>query len=163
MAAHMISIARREYSADWTFKSSSSNGATSMSNGRPAVGATSTTSSGASSAVSEAAEPEPLRSGVATMEPNEGRLPRVCCHTRGQSILAWVGGHLAYPSGAPHSKCAWHDTRVSIVASMCSQGQQLVGVDGSEVGVSSKLFLPWTSCHLWIVCTTQLDLSVLSL
>ena len=77
MAAHMISIARREYSADWTFKSSSSNGATSSSNWRPAVGATSTTTSGASSAVSEAAEPEPLRSGVATMEPNEGRVPRI--------------------------------------------------------------------------------------
>lgn len=70
MAAHMISIARREYTADWTF--ASSNGASSRRNGSqsPALAASGTSSS----AGSQAAEPEPLRSGVATMEPNEGRV-----------------------------------------------------------------------------------------
>lgn len=76
MAAHMISIARREYSADWTF-ASSSNGASSRSNGAQTQALPSSSASSAgSSAASGAEEAEPLRSGVATMEPNEGRVLR---------------------------------------------------------------------------------------
>ena len=70
MAAHMISIARREYGADWSY--APSNGASTKSNGVQDQGASSGSASSSAPAASEAAEPEPLRSGVATMEPNEG-------------------------------------------------------------------------------------------
>ena len=73
MAAHMISIARREYTADWTY--ASSNGASSSSNGKQSQAASSgSAASTSSSAASEASQPEPLRSGVTTLEPNEGEL-----------------------------------------------------------------------------------------
>ena len=69
MAAHMISIARREYAADWSY--ASSNGASRGTNGQVASSSSSYSTS-SSSAESEAAQPEPLRSGIATMEPDEG-------------------------------------------------------------------------------------------
>ena len=69
MAAHMVSIARREYTADWSY--ASSNGASRGTNGQ-AVSTSSSYSASSSSAESEAAQPEPLRSGIATMEPNDG-------------------------------------------------------------------------------------------
>ena len=73
MAAHMISIARREYTADWTY--ASSNGASSSSNGKQSqVASSGSAATSSSSAASEASQPEPLRSGVTTMEPNEGEL-----------------------------------------------------------------------------------------
>ncbi len=65
MAAHMISIARREYNPDWTYAAAAA-GAASSSRAAGAQAA-STSDSGA-----EATEAMPLRSGVATMEPNEG-------------------------------------------------------------------------------------------
>jgi len=63
MAAHMISIARREYNADWTYASAATG------NGRTASAASSASSS---SSASQELEAVPQRSGVATMEPNEG-------------------------------------------------------------------------------------------
>ena len=70
MAAHMISIARREYAADWSY--ASSNGASRGANGQAISAGSSYSTSSSSSAESEAAQPEPLRSGIATMEPDEG-------------------------------------------------------------------------------------------
>lgn len=72
----MISIARREYSADWSY--AASNGASIKSNGVQGQGASSGSASSSAPAASEAAEPEPLRSGVATMEPNEGEHLPLC-------------------------------------------------------------------------------------
>ena len=72
MAAHMISIARREYTADWGY--ASSNGASRGTNGQATSSGSSYSTSSISSAESEAAQPEPLRSGIATMEPDEGGL-----------------------------------------------------------------------------------------
>lgn len=67
MAAHMISIARREYNADWTYASQTS----AQQNGRSSgtLG-----SSSSSTDPTQELEAVPLRSGVATMEPNEGAL-----------------------------------------------------------------------------------------
>lgn len=62
MAAHMISIARREYKPDWTYTGADA----AADSGHMAP----TELSGTSGA--EALEAIPLRSGVATMEPNEG-------------------------------------------------------------------------------------------
>ena len=73
MAAHMISIARREYAADWSYASSS--GASRGTNGQVASSSSSYSTS-SSSGESEAAQPEPLRSGIATMEPDEGDPPK---------------------------------------------------------------------------------------
>lgn len=62
MAAHMVSIARREYNADWTYASAATG------TGRLASAA----SSASSSTANQELEAVPLRSGVATLEPNEG-------------------------------------------------------------------------------------------
>lgn len=72
----MISIARREYSADWSY--ATSRDASTRSNGVQGQGASSGSASSSAPAASEAAEPEPLRSGVATMEPNEGEHLHLC-------------------------------------------------------------------------------------
>lgn len=64
MAAHMVSIARREYNADWTFASASSS--SSRDGQASAAGVASASGAG------QEMEAAPLRSGIATMEPNEG-------------------------------------------------------------------------------------------
>ncbi len=61
----MISIARREYNADWSYASQTS----AQQNGR--ISGTLGSSSSSSDPAQEL-EAVPLRSGVATMEPNEG-------------------------------------------------------------------------------------------
>lgn len=68
MAAHMISIARREYTADWSYATAQSGSA---QNGRLSSAAGSSSSSSSSEAAQEL-QAVTLRSGVATMEPNEG-------------------------------------------------------------------------------------------
>ena len=70
IAAHMVSIARREYAADWSY--ASSNGASRATNGQATPSGSSYSTSSSSPAASEAAQPEPLRSGIATMEPDQG-------------------------------------------------------------------------------------------
>jgi hypothetical protein len=62
MAAHMISIARREYTANWSYASASAQ------NSRLSSAAGSSSSSDAAQEL----QAVPLRSGVATLEPNEG-------------------------------------------------------------------------------------------
>jgi hypothetical protein len=87
MAAHMVSIARREYNADWSY----ADAASSSSSG---VGGHSRQQREASEAGAAEREmqPAPLRSGVATMEPNEGgrglpaALTPCCCYIREPSL-----------------------------------------------------------------------------
>ena len=72
MAAHMISIARREYNADWSYATASSSASSSSQTGQQS--SSSTREAGASIGTSEREmEAAPLRSGIATMEPDEGR------------------------------------------------------------------------------------------
>ncbi|CAK0739628.1 hypothetical protein CVIRNUC_001182 [Coccomyxa viridis] len=84
MAAHMISIARREYAADWSY--ASSNGASRGANGQAVSAGSSYSTSSSSSAESEAAQPEPLRSGIATMEPDEGKPGATPSYTENSTV-----------------------------------------------------------------------------
>lgn len=66
MAAHMVSIARREYNADWSYADADATAAASSSS------SSSTWSQSRQQDDGRELEAAPLRSGVATMEPNEG-------------------------------------------------------------------------------------------
>ncbi|CAL8463528.1 g3062 [Coccomyxa elongata] len=79
MAAHMISIARREYNADWSYASQTS----AQHNGRSS---STLGSSSSSSNPAQELEAVPLRSGVATMEPNEGKPGATTSYTESNSI-----------------------------------------------------------------------------
>jgi hypothetical protein len=68
MAAHMISIARREYNPDWSYTR-----VLGAEGGSSKAGSTVERVVASGDAESQA-EAVPLRSGVATMEPNEGTL-----------------------------------------------------------------------------------------
>lgn len=78
MAAHMISIARREYNADWTYaetSSSSASASSSTSNRQQGAAREAGAGSSGSGGAEREREAAPLRSGIATMEPDEGGQP----------------------------------------------------------------------------------------
>ncbi|KAK9917892.1 hypothetical protein WJX75_009328 [Coccomyxa subellipsoidea] len=76
MAAHMISIARREYTANWSYASASAQ------NSRLSSAAGSSSSSDAAQEL----QAVPLRSGVATLEPNEGKPGATTSYTESNSV-----------------------------------------------------------------------------